>query len=211
MAMEQRFCKTELRVDPEGRIEGYAAVFNTLSLDLGGFREKVQLGAFRKTLTEADVRGLFNHDPHFVLGRNKAGTLELAEDSMGLHFRATPPAATWAADLRLSIERGDIDQGSFSFDTIRDEWTNGPEGRERELIEVRLYDVSVVTYPAYPQTSVAVRSMIPVLLAQAGDDPELRAELVGHLQRLTAPVEDDHPVAVRSVERMRRLLELAGV
>lgn len=206
--MEQRYCQTELRMDGEGRIEGYAAVFDSLSLDLGGFREKIRPGSFRKTLTEADVRGLFNHEPNFVLGRNRAGTLELSEDSRGLHFRATPPAATWVADLRLSIERGDIDQGSFSFDTIRDEWTNGPEGRERELIEVRLYDVSVVTYPAYPQTNVAVRSMIPVLMARASNDPELRRELTEHLRRLAAPGEAAHPV---SLGQMRRMLQLAEV
>lgn len=205
--MEQRFFQTEIRMDGEGRIEGYAAVFNVLSLDLGGFREKIRPGSFQKTLSEADVRGLFNHNPDHVLGRNRAGTLELAEDSTGLHFRATPPAATWVNDLRLSIERKDIDQGSFSFDTIRDEWTGGPEGRQRELIEVRLYDVSVVTYPAYPQTSVAVRSLIPVLMAQASQDPDLRRELTDHLQRLTAPGEAAHPV---SLGQMRRLLALAS-
>lgn len=157
----------ELRMDEvEGggwRIAGMAAVFNATSEDLGGFREMIAPGAFAKTLQESDIRALFNHDSNFVIGRNRAGTLRLAETEAGLSIEADLPPTTWAADLRESMARGDIDQMSFGFRAVRDEW---PEmGKLRVLREVRLYDVSVVTFPAYPQTSVGLRSMGDVLQA----------------------------------------------
>jgi HK97 family phage prohead protease len=160
-SLEKRYVPAELRIDEEGYIEGYGAVFDVWSQDLGGFRERVRKGAFSKTLHEADIRGLFNHNSDYVLGRNKAGTLTLGEDDHGLKFRVKPPQTQWANDLQESIRRGDIDQASFAFNVIKDEWTRGKDGdlHERELIEVKLFDVSVVTYPAYPQTSVTARSM----------------------------------------------------
>jgi HK97 family phage prohead protease len=157
--LETRIVPVEFRVDDEGIIEGYAAVFNQWSQDLGYFREKIRQGAFKKTIKESDIRALFNHDPNYVLGRNKADTLELAEDQTGLRFKVEPPEATWANDLQESIKRGDINQGSFAFKAIRDEWNHDADPIERELIELRLFDVSVVTYPAYEQTKVAARSL----------------------------------------------------
>ncbi len=157
---ERRFIPSELRVDQKGFIEGYAAVFNQWSEILGMFKERIRAGAFKKTIKEADIRALFNHNADFVLGRNKAGTLDLAEDSEGLHFRVKPPDAHWANDLMESIKRGDIDQASFGFTAIQDEWDHKAEPMERELIEVRLYDVSPVTFPAYPTTSVAARARL---------------------------------------------------
>jgi HK97 family phage prohead protease len=155
---ERRFIPSELRVDQKGFIEGYAAVFNQWSEILGMFKERIRAGAFKKTIKEADVRALFNHDPNYVLGRKKAGNLDLAEDSQGLHFRVKPPNGNWAKDLLESIQRGDIDQASFGFGVVRDEWDRQKDPAERELLEVKLYDVSVVTFPAYPQTSVAARA-----------------------------------------------------
>lgn len=205
MAKETRYFPTELRVDSEGRVEGYAAVFDQFSQILGWFREKIRKGAFAKTLREADVRALFNHDPNYVLGRNRADTLEMFEDDHGLHFRATPPDTQWANDLRQSIERGDIDQGSFGFDTVRDEWNYEVEPNERELIEVRLWDVSVVTFPAYPQTSVSARSLAHMFINQAQRDqvdPETLKLLRDQLSLLDAPSaapgENPHPVEVAS-------------
>ena len=162
MKKEIRTVPIELRVegDETKKITGHAAVFDKWSEDLGGFREKIRAGAFKKTIKEADVRALFNHDPNFVLGRNKAGTLSLEEDAKGLAISIEPPDTQWARDLTTSIERGDIDQMSFGFRTVKDLWTN-PDGKdtERELLEVELYDVSPVTFPAYPQTDVGVRSI----------------------------------------------------
>jgi HK97 family phage prohead protease len=170
---ERRYVQTEMRIDGQGRIEGHAAVFNEWSQDLGGFRERVRRGAFTKTLGEADVRALFNHDANYVLGRNRAGTLELSQDDTGLYFRATPPDTTWVADLKVSVRRGDINQGSFGFEAVRDDWKQekneaGDWESERELIEVKLFDVSIVTFPAYPQTAVGIRSLYHMLRSAHG-------------------------------------------
>lgn len=153
----------EVREDGDARtITGHAAVFNKMSLDLGGFREKVSEGAFRKTLTEADVRALFNHSDDYVLGRLKARTLELSEDKRGLATKISPPDTTWARDLMTSMKRGDIDQMSFGFRVINDTWEIKDGQNVRTLDEVELFDVSVVTFPAYPQTDAQVRSLLQV-------------------------------------------------
>jgi len=147
--------------DEKPKIRGYAAVFNKLSDVLGGFREKIAPGAFRKTLKEADVRALFNHDPNVVLGRTSTGTLSLKEDDKGLFMEIEPPDTAPARDLLTLIERGDVDQASFAFRVIVDEWKNEEsEMPIRTLKEVQLFDVSPVTYPAYPQTSVDVRAQM---------------------------------------------------
>jgi HK97 family phage prohead protease len=171
--LERRQIKArELRVvDAEGqrpRILGYGAVFNEWSDDLGGFRERIAPGAFAGSLQRDDIRSLFNHDPNHVLGRNLAGTLRLAEDAVGLALEVEPPDAQWAADLLASIRRGDISGMSFGFRTLRDEWMPVQAGpSERVLVEVALYDVGPVTFPAYPQTSVTVRQKAAELRAQS--------------------------------------------
>ena len=175
--LERRYVKAEMRIDQDGSIEGYAAVFDQWSEDLGYFKERIKPGAFRKTIKEADVRALFNHDPNYVLGRNIAETLELAEDKKGLQFRVDPPDTQWAKDLYTSVKRGDIDQASFGFAAIKDEWDHNSDPIERELIEVRLFDVSVVTYPAYKQTKVTARSLADQFIASiqhTGDQDEIR-------------------------------------
>lgn len=158
--------KVEIRSDDKGppRLTGYAAVFNTLSEDLGGFREKIKPGAFANSIKTLDIRALWNHNPDFVLGRNKSGTLTLAEDEKGLSIEIIPPETTWAKDLLESIRRGDVDQMSFGFSTVKDEWDESdPKDIIRTLIEVKLFDVSPVTYPAYEATTVGVRSAKEVL------------------------------------------------
>lgn len=159
---------TELRVANgdaganDKRIVGHAALFNSLSEDLGGFREVIAPGAFKDAIMASDVRALFNHDPNFVLGRVKAGTLKVSEDERGLAIDNTPPDTQWARDLVTSMERGDIDQMSFGFRIAKggDTWstTNGQTLRTITKVE-ELLDVSPVTYPAYPETSVALRSL----------------------------------------------------
>lgn len=152
----------ELRVstlDNEKKfIEGHAAVFDSWS-DLVPFKEKVRSGAFRASIENDDIRALFNHDPNYVLGRNKAGTLELAEDEQGLKVKIYPPDTQWARDLGKSIERGDINQMSFGFEVEEDEWRSENDFDVRELRKVKLFDVSAVTYPAYSSTDVGVRTM----------------------------------------------------
>jgi uncharacterized protein len=161
--LERRaFPLTEIRMideDSTPKITGYAAVFNELSENLGGFREQIAPGAFSRTLQTADVRALWNHDPNFVLGRNKSGTLRLEEDERGLRIEITPPDTQWARDLITSMKRGDVDQMSFGFRTVKDDWESRGKENIRTLKEVELFDVSIVTYPAYPQTSVQARSL----------------------------------------------------
>ncbi len=159
---------TELRVDQGENqkpiIKGYAAVFNVLSEDLGGFREQVAPGAFKDTIARDDIRALFNHDPNYVLGRTKNRTLRLVEDEKGLAIEIDPPDTQWSRDLQESIKRGDITQMSFGFRAVRDEWKQEEKKTPiRTLIENWLRDVSPVTFPAYPQTSVKVRDYLNAL------------------------------------------------
>ncbi|MCK9341136.1 MAG: HK97 family phage prohead protease [Synergistaceae bacterium] len=140
-------------------ITGYAAVFNSLSEDLGYFREKIDPGAFAETINSDDIRALKNHNSDYVLGRNKSGTLTLSEDQRGLKIDVMPPDAQWARDLMVSIDRGDIDQMSFGFQTMADRWEIVDGKEVRTLMKVRLFDVSPVTFPAYPDTEVGLRSL----------------------------------------------------
>ena len=140
------------------RLAGYAAVFNESSVPLP-FNEVIAPGAFRKTLTETpDVRLLINHDG-LPLARTKNGTLTLSEDERGLYFDAELADTTEARDLWTLVQRGDVDQMSFAFRVIRQKWSE--DRKNRTLTEVSLADgdVSVVTYPAYPTTTVEARDV----------------------------------------------------
>lgn len=141
---------------------GYAAVFNSLSEELWGFREQVRPGAFAESLRRGDdVRATIEHQGGLTtLGRSTAGTLKLAEDTVGLRSEIILPDTQASRDVMELIERGDISQMSFAFTVRKQEWYEPDEGDViRTLIEVDLHDVSVVTYPAYVDTSVAVRSL----------------------------------------------------
>lgn len=144
------------------RIMYHAAVFNEWTVVADLFRERVMPGAFRNAIDKGDIRALFNHNPDMVLGRNRARptpTLSLAEDARGLAATAIPPDTQWARDLIVSIERGDISGASFGFRAIKQEWNWEPKLPERTLLEVELLDVSPVTFPQYPETDVALRSL----------------------------------------------------
>jgi len=160
--MEYRTYVSDMKYDEEKReFVGHASVFN---VEAGPtyFREMVAPGAFRDTIEVDDIRALFNHDPNYVLGRNRAGTLSLAEDEIGLASKILPPETQWAKDLAVSMNRGDITQMSFGFVVEGEEWIKGDEATGkpdvRILKRVKLFDVSIVTYPFYPDTDVAVRS-----------------------------------------------------
>jgi len=159
----RNYAATELRAvtedDGKQKIVGYAAVFNSLSEDLGGFREKIAPGCFARACKDGDVRALKNHNSDYVFGRTKSGTLRLAEDAHGLRIECTPPDAQWVKDMMASIDRGDIDQMSFGFRTLTDEWNLVDGEHVRTLVDVELYDVSPVTFPAYPETTVGLRSL----------------------------------------------------
>lgn len=159
----------------KARIIGYAAKFSELSLDLGGFQERFAVGAFRDALARADVdvRATFNHNRDMVLGRQSAGSLELAEDSLGLRYVITPPDAQDIRDLLARMESRIIRESSLSFypDYESDQW----QDREgdlpiRTVVRVtELLDVGPVTFAAYPTTTAAaVRSAEQILSARRG-------------------------------------------
>lgn len=215
--MERRvFGVSELRAEEgdggERLITGYAAVFDQLSVPLWGFQEEIRQGAFAKTIREGDIRSLWNHDVNYVMGRTKNGTLALREDDHGLWVEIRPPETEWANGFMESIRRGDVDQMSFGFDAVRDAWRDVKGGQVRTLVEVKLYEVSPVTFPAYPQTHVSTRSIEEVIARLGDSDPEEIRALIERLSSLLpadAPGEDAHPEEWRrAMARKRRELEL---
>ena len=164
MEMEKRTQTGELRVEEKTKkIVGLAAVFNKRSQDLGGFVEIIQPGAFRKAIeSQSDVRALWNHDSNFVLGRTLSGTLTLKETDDGLEVEIVPPETNLARDLLESINRGDVSQMSFAF-MVREggqKFTEEEDGTIiRTLTDLDLYEVSPVAFPAYQDTSVAMRAI----------------------------------------------------
>ncbi len=187
MKIEHRFGGEIRAHKAEGgpiRLVGHAAVFNRLSEDLGGFRESVAPGAFAGSLT-GDVRALFNHSSDIILGRTNAGTLRLAEDSVGLAVEIDLPETRAAQDLAESIDRGDVDQMSFGFRVITDKWTRLKNGDiTRELQDVTLFDVSPVVFPAYPQTDIGLRSLAAFLEEEVEDVRQARLSLTARSMRL---------------------------
>lgn len=161
--------RAERREDGAVHLVGHAAVFNQLSVDLGGFREQILPGAFAEAIEKDDVRALWNHNPDHVLGRSTTKTLLLAEDARGLAIDIALPDTSLARDLAVVIARGDVNQMSFGF-SVRpggQDWAEDDDGGiVRTLKSVRLYDVSPVTFPAYPQTDIGVREMRAWLAAR---------------------------------------------
>lgn len=165
---ETRIFSAEVRAHtPEGEsiphLMGYGAMFNSRSENLGGFREIIKETAFDDVMDQ-DVRGFFNHDPNYMLGRTASGTMTLTIDSRGLHYDITPPDSQTIRDLVLTpMERGDINQSSFTFIVARDgdRWYEDEEGIIiREISKIsRLLDVSPVSIPAYPDTTAASRGL----------------------------------------------------
>ena len=165
--MERRYFKIrdlEFRADPDGvsngTIAGYAVVFDSLSEDFGDFREIVRPGAFDRTLAEAsDVRAFWNHNTDLILGRETADTLSLAVDEVGLRFEITPPDSPNGQNAAEAVRRGDVSQMSFGFTVEQDQLSTQEDGSTlRELLDVSLFEVSPVVFPAYPETSAEVRS-----------------------------------------------------
>jgi HK97 family phage prohead protease len=145
------------------QIRGYAAVFNSLSEDLGGFREVIAPGAFRKALaSDPDVLCVVNHSIDRLLGRMSNGTCRVSEDDKGLMFECDLPDTSDGRDVRELIKRGDMSQCSFGFQVDEDNWEEVPDEDDPEEMSIRrtvlsvrsLRDVSPVVTPAYPQTNV---------------------------------------------------------
>jgi HK97 family phage prohead protease len=169
------------------RIRGYAIVFGVKSVDLGGFREIIRPSAVDRTLREGlDVLAYFDHKTSFVLGRTSAGTLRLQKDGHGLRAEISPPNTTMAKDLMVSIKRGDISGMSFRFRALDDEWHLEDGMPIREVADMVIGEVSIVSEPAYPDTEVAVRSL-----------REFQATII--------------PPYQPSVEMLRRKMKLGGI
>lgn len=153
---KREYRKFDVEQKIKGRVvEGHAAVFGDIA-DMGVYKETIQPGAFKETLTKDDIRALINHDSNLVLGRTKSGTLELVEDDRGLFFSINLPDTQYANDLLTLIERGDVNQCSFGFELEDEEWRE--EGKLRVIKKVKLFDVSICTFPAYEATSVGIAS-----------------------------------------------------
>jgi hypothetical protein len=167
----------EVRQGPAGdgmSFSGYAAVFNSDSEPLP-FIERIVPGAFKRSLkSKNNIRMYLNHDSSMLLATTRAKTLRLMEDDRGLKVEADLPDTTVGRDLSTLIQRGDVDSMSFGFSVPArgDSWSD--DGMVRELKEVRLYEVSVVTgFPAYQATSASVRSLDQLAERTAADVDKL--------------------------------------
>jgi HK97 family phage prohead protease len=184
------------------RLAGYAAVFNESSVPLP-FKESIAPGAFRKTLSEVpDVRLLINHEG-LPLARSKNGTLTLTEDDRGLYFEAELADTTEARDIYKLVERGDVDQMSFAFRVIRQKWS---EDRSRRILtEVSLADgdVSVVTYPAYPTTTVEAREQLKQTLSAIKEGREVTGDSLIALQSALQQISEGYDY----IEEVKSALE----
>jgi HK97 family phage prohead protease len=188
------------------KLAGYAAVFNDSSVPLP-FSERIAPGAFRKTLSETpDVRLLVNHEG-LPLARTKNGTLLLTEDNVGLRFEAELPDTTEAKDLYTLIQRGDVDQMSFAFRVIRQKWNQ--DRTERTLTEVSLADgdVSVVTYPAYPTTTVEAREHLRKAIEAVKEGREITGESMLVLQTVFDDLSEGHEYVMKAVTMMAALMD----
>ncbi len=191
----------ELRADDENEsglpsIRGYAAVFGQKSepipLPFGGtFREVIMPEAFDSALERGDdVRALVDHDPSKIIGRTKAGTLTLSVDSKGLRVKIDPPNTSVGRDIVENIRNGNVDGMSFGFDTLSDDWRMEDGEELRELRDLKLFDASPVTFPAYPQTDVAVRS----LEAWRGKAPPVVDPEMVRMQKVTDDMKKKHNI-----------------
>lgn len=196
-------------------LAGHAAVFNREVNIAGVFREEIAPGAFKKTLADgADVRHLFNHNVDRVLARTKNNTLDLSEDKEGLAFEARlntddPEAMSVAA----KVERGDVDQSSFAFKPIRDEWDEEPDDGgipKRRILEVKLFDTSTVTFPAYEDAETFLKSTALDELTRAlGLSVEQRDQLIDSLT--SGSLGPDDAAVVRAAEEaLATLRQRAG-
>ena len=187
------------------RLSGYAAVFNDSSVPLP-FKESIAPGAFRKTLMETpDVRLLINHEG-LPLARTKNGTLTLTEDDRGLYMDAEIADTSEGRDLYKLVERGDVDQMSFAFRVIRQKWSE--DRTRRVLTEISLADgdVSVVTYPAYPTTSVEAREQLREAMKAMKEGRDLSPEAMNALQMVFSDLSEGHEYIMRSLQMMEEFM-----
>jgi len=140
---------------------GRAIIYDSETSICDGVLEKIAKNAFEHSANTDDIRCLFNHDPNLVIGRTTSGTLKLKKQEDGIYFHVSPPNTEWSRNLIESVKRGDITQCSFGF-TVDDEIFNTSSNGNicRTIRDGKLFDVSIVTYPAYEETVVQVRKKV---------------------------------------------------
>lgn len=193
--------------------KGYAARFGQQAEIAGMFREQFSAGSFSKTIAEADVRMLVNHDSAMPLARTKSGTLRLSEDKRGLVVEADMAPTSYAVDLAISLERRDVSQMSIGFISVKEDWDERGKMPLRTITEARLFDVSPVTFPAYEGTDASLRSMqLTALYEVLGIDDlavDERDTLI--LQVHNGDVPPEHLPILRSMqERIAAIMERAA-
>lgn len=161
--MEIRAFETEIRLAAEDKaIEGVAVPYNTLSVRMWGFREKIAPGAFAESLADSkrDVFALWNHNTDFPLASRNAKSLTLSDTAEGLRFRFDTNDTIWGESAYRSIKDGIVTRMSFGFRTVTDEWHTEEKEEIRTVTKAELYEISPVLFPAYTATSVEARSVL---------------------------------------------------
>ena len=209
------------KLDDSGKMHGKAAPFNSPTMignpKRGGFREKIHPGAFDKTVSDGDIVLLDNHNTAHPIARMSAGTLRVEKRDDGAYWDADPVDTTYSRDAQKNIDAGNYGGCSFGFEVIKDAWTRGADGvDERELLEVRCHEISTVTFPAYVDTNVSMRSAVDAARESAPDefrtaeeepDPEerefpdltdLAAQLITAYNLLPEDLRAEQPENIRS-------------
>jgi uncharacterized protein len=160
MIHRARFSGLDVRAKKKRLVlSGHAAVFGEPSEPFPWGRQLIAPGAFSGSLRQDDVRCLWNHNSNIVLGRTRSGTLELAEDVMGLAFELRVPDTQLVRDMVVApIERGDVQGCSFACDVLEKRWHTRGGIDYQTLTAVRLIEISPVTFPAFPQTDVSLNA-----------------------------------------------------
>jgi HK97 family phage prohead protease len=174
-----------VRTLPDGskQVSGHAIVFNSPSVDLGGFVEVCDPSMLTRTLREnPDVLALRDHKSEMLLGRTTANTLALSVDSTGLKFAVTLPKTSIGDDTAENVRLRNLTGCSFGFNTVEDKWTVADDGSAlRTLLDVDLFEISLTSFPAYQETSVEARSRAAQVTTKRSDpsDPDPEDELEG--------------------------------
>lgn len=193
----------EARASDEKRtLVGYAAVWNSETLIGGSFREKFVRGAFTKAI-RGDIWALFSHDVGRVIGRTKSGTLRLEEDDHGLRVEIDVPDTSDGRDLMALVDRGDISGMSFAFRATKQEWDDSTDVPSRTVYESELHEVTATAFPAYPDTSLARRSLESARAEAdtAKKDAEKRAADAAAARRRVAEREAKQEQKIRGIRQ----------
>ena len=180
--LERRFQSSAIRTEQKGTkryLKGTAILYNSRSVDLGGWKERILPGAASKTLESSDLRFLYDHNTANLLGRESSGTLEVTENARGVHFRVELPQTSVADDVFELCSRGDLTGCSFAMRVVTDSWVDeeddddepdlDPDDKRSGTIPVRLVsqlsliELSCVGFPAYQETSVSAAERSKIL------------------------------------------------